>query len=81
MRALLLPLLLALAACTSGEVPLPPLPSEIVGVRVTPDPVAPLDTALFRVLTSRRVPGATWNLHGQPSEYRSGHWPQVREGP
>ena len=46
--------LLTLSACSGKE---EPLPAEIVGVEVTPDPVAPLDTATFRVLTSRRVLG------------------------
>ena len=64
--------LLTLSACSGMEEPLPPLPAEIVGVEVTPDPVAPLDTAVFKVVTSRPVVGATWNLHGQPSEFRSG---------
>ena len=64
--------LLTLSACSGMEEPLPPLPAEIVGVEVTPEPVAPLDTAVFKVVTSRPVVGATWNLHGQPSEFRSG---------
>ena len=54
--------LLSLAACTSGEQPLPPLPAEIIGVEVTPEPVAPLDTAVFRVLTSRKALVTTWTL-------------------
>ena len=63
--------LLALSACSGMEEPLPPLPAEIVGVEVTPDPVAPLDTALFRVLTSRPVQSFNWILWDGQSEFRT----------
>lgn len=63
--------LLALAGCGT-DLPLDPVPAEIERVGVTPNPVAPLDTAVFQVFASRRVQQSSWNLSDGRSALKTG---------
>ena len=66
--------LLLLAGCASfgTDDELEPPPAEVLRVEVTPERVAPGDTARVRVFTSRRVVQHTWTFSEGRAAFRSG---------
>ena len=66
--------LLLLAGCASfgTDDELEPPPAEVLRVEVTPERVAPGDTARVRVFTSRRVVQHVWTFSEGRAAFRSG---------